>query len=115
MKITLGELISVGTGIFMAEDFGRVHEILDYLTQDKLFTHQLPRAFHAVSPKIKAQYPFLESLDLEGIDKNNYRERLDALIAEHGNEFIVFPVVENWTSKNPLSELAEMMGGKDEQ
>lgn len=109
MKITLGELISVGTGVFMAEDFSRVHEILDHMTQDKLFTHQLPRACRAVSPVLKDKYPFLKEINLDGITPDNYKERLNDLIRQYGNEFEVEPI-SNWQSKNPLVELAEMRG-----
>lgn len=110
--INLGQLISVGRGILMTE-IREVHEILDYLTGDKLFTHQLPRAFHAVSPHLLAKYPFLNDIDLSSVNENNWESVLNELVKQYGNEFEIKPI-NNWQSKEPLSELAEMMEDRDD-
>lgn len=46
MKFTTGEVISAGTGRLCCQMDG-VYRILNYLTGDNLYTHQLPRAFKA--------------------------------------------------------------------
>jgi len=40
-----------------------VYDILNYMTDDNLFTHQLPRACRECEPWLKSQYPRLFSSD----------------------------------------------------
>lgn len=100
---------------------GDLHELLDWMTGDSAFTHQLGRFAGECGPWLLRWFPELAAVDLG---------RLDALLAEHGGE----SGVEAWVSeleadprlkaeyvvpripaddherKNPLDELVQMRG-----
>jgi hypothetical protein len=52
--------MSVTTGLLVSSrHMEGVYEILNFLTGDKLFTHQLPRAMTECEPWLRSQYPQL--------------------------------------------------------
>ncbi len=55
-------VLTVTTGRLLCE-MGSVYEILNFMTGDDLFTHQLPRASKECEPWIAAQYPTLMGND----------------------------------------------------
>ena len=59
-KFHIGNILTIVTGIMVAsEGIGGVYESLDWMTDDQLFTHQLPRASRECEPTLKALYPEL--------------------------------------------------------
>jgi hypothetical protein len=56
----LGDVLSVTTGRFLSSrGMGGIYEILNYMTGDNLFTHQLPRAMDECAPWLLRRYPHL--------------------------------------------------------
>lgn len=56
----LGDVLTVTHERLVApEGIGGVYKILNYITGDNLFTHQLPRAARLCKPEILRQHPFL--------------------------------------------------------
>ncbi len=56
----IGDILSVTTGIFVSPDgIGGLYDILNYMTGDDLYTHQLPRASQQCRPALLAQHPQL--------------------------------------------------------
>lgn len=60
MKFHIGAILSVLTGKMLARDFGEVHALLDFMCDDNLLTHQIPRALDECKPHINRQLPFLD-------------------------------------------------------
>jgi hypothetical protein len=61
----LGDVLSVTTERLVSpRHMEGVHEILDYLTGDTLFTHQLPRAMGECKPALLAQHPQLAEVQV---------------------------------------------------
>jgi hypothetical protein len=57
----LGDILSVTTGRLVSPGgIPAVHEFLDFMTGDRLFTHQLPRACEECAPELLRQHPDLE-------------------------------------------------------
>lgn len=107
MKFTLGEVLSITDGRLMC-DMGGVYRILNHMTGDNLFTHQLPRAARECKPFLLKQFPQLANVKMDNFGPENAQKILDALQAEYGNEFDVQPLPKHAHEFiDPLSELAE--------
>lgn len=107
----LAQILSV-VGDKLVCEMGGVYEILNYMTGDNLFTHQLPRAQKAAKPALIEQYPFLTDIDDSSVTTENWRQWLDRQIALYGEALDVIPITE-WTRMDPIVELKAMTHGKD--
>lgn len=113
MKFTTGEIISAGLGKLCCE-MDRVYAIMNYLTGDNLFTHQLPRAFHACNAWVKQQHPWLNELDETKCNKDTYRAWLADAELRFGTEHELEPLpFGQWRSCDPVSELIQLTENKD--
>src|SRR4051812_24177917 len=73
----ISDVLSVTTGrLVSSRHMDGIYEILNFLTGDNLFTHQLPRAMRECEPWLKTQFPklfpdnpLMEGL-LNGLDSN---------------------------------------------
>lgn len=126
----LGIVLSATTGRLLC-DCGGVYEILNHVTGDNLFTHVLPRAFRFASPRIKAQYPELESAEtpanlakLDALIADAKARNEDLMVAckmwldwmrETGtlglkSEYAIASHADAWLSRDPCKELEGMVG-----
>ncbi len=59
-KFHISDVLTVTTGrLVSSRHMDGVYDILNYITGDNLFTHQLPRAARECEPWLAAQYPYL--------------------------------------------------------
>lgn len=59
-KFHISDVLSVTTGrLVSSRHMDGIYEILNFLTGDNLFTHQLPRAMRECEPWLKMQFPQL--------------------------------------------------------
>jgi hypothetical protein len=109
-KFHLGEVLSVTTGRLVAPGhIGAVHALLDFMTRDTLFTHQLPRAMRECRPELLRQHPKLAGVPVpEGFDgEADVLAWLAGQVATYGEFLVVSPLAaEDHTRVNPLTELA---------
>lgn len=63
------------------EDF---YDILNFMTAENLYTHQLPRAAHEVRPEILRQHPDLGDYDDISVTRSNSSRFLNAMVAKYG-------------------------------
>lgn len=109
---TLAEVLSVTTGHLLC-DIGKVYEILNFLTDDNLYTHQLPRALRECQPYVLAAYPQLAAVDASGVTRENWQGWLAAQEQTLGTAFTLEPMRDGVHEyRDPLTELQEMAGGK---
>lgn len=111
----IGQLLSVTTGKLVSpvgdHAIDGVYEILNFLTKDDLFTHQLPRASEACKPWILLQKPELAGVDATDVNGENWRQWLDKQVAEFGELHELTPLNgDDWTRIDPLQEAAAMVG-----
>lgn len=107
----LGALLSLSTGVLVAP-FGDVHELLDFMTGDQLFTHQIPRAGDACLPALLEQHPDLPTEIPAGVNLNSKqacREYVTGIAVELGESRTITPLA-SWEKRNPMVELAEIAG-----
>lgn len=110
----LGDVLTITTGRLVARrGMDAVYDILNYMTDDELYTHQLPRAGRECSPYLLRQFPQLAQIRVpkEFDDKEDVFAWLYVKELEYGNSFDVEPIPQDdHTFKNPVQELEEMVG-----
>lgn len=122
-EFDIGTVLTITTGYLVSPfHVDGVYEILNYMTQDNLFTHQIPRATNECKPWLLRWYPELESCDtsildlLKDGDSEDYRFHIinQFLIAQEkvfGRVLQVWPIPrDDHAVKNPIAELEEMVG-----
>lgn len=62
-QFDLGTVLTISNGRLLTKIDG-VYEILNWMTQDSLYTHQLPRAMRECRPWLLRWFPELEALNL---------------------------------------------------
>ena len=106
----LGQVLSITTGRLCC-DIGGVYEILNYMTRDNLFTHQLPRAMRECAPWLLRQHPQLGAVDASAVTRENWQEWLLSQEARWGTTLSVHPIPQDdHTRRDPIEEAMEMFG-----
>lgn len=103
------KVMSVVTGVLVS-DIGGVYEVLDWMTGESMFTHQLPRVSREAMPAILAMHPQLQSAIVEAAQVNgdNYRTWLATWIDRFGPEIAIPKMSTDQHERiDPMSELAE--------
>jgi len=104
----LGTILSITTGRLLTS-IDNVYEILNFMTRDNLFTHQLPRASKECAPWILRQHPQLKDVDASNVTKDNLQEYLKQQIDFYDISLEIEPIQrDDHDYKNPLEELKEM-------
>jgi hypothetical protein len=110
-KFKLGTVLSITTGTLFGS-IDDVYEILNYMTDDNLFTHALPRASKICKPCLLKQFPQLESVNTDNVGNANWKSFLEKQIEKFGLWFLVDSLAEQkiaYEKKNPIVELSDMM------
>lgn len=108
----LGDILSVTTGFLLSPSkMDGLYQILDYMTGDQLFTHQLPRASRECAPALLAQHPALA--DIQAPESFAGPEDAEAFlmvqVARFGEYLDVQPLCpEEHTQIDPIAELKMM-------
>ncbi len=105
----LGAVLSITTGTLLCpmED---VYAILNHMTGDNLFTHQLPRAARECRPFLMRQFPGLPHGFDERVTTDNWSQWLYAAIQKHGDSFEVEQIPPQQHDRiDPLTEIASMV------
>lgn len=110
----IGDILSITTGHLVSPRLmGGVYDILNFMQNDNLFTHQLPRASQECKPYLLEQHPQLAIVTGEGITENNWAEWLGHQVSNFGAMLPVAPVPPAQRHiRAPLEELEEMMPDK---
>jgi len=114
-------ILSITTGRLLSEKGTRgVYDILNFMTGDNLYTHQLPRASEECRPHLVHQLPWLEGLappvdaDTPQMARGKplfdwMRETVEASKERGGPFYAIFPLhPEHHEHKDPIEELRQM-------
>jgi hypothetical protein len=105
----LGDILSVTTGLLVSpRHIDGVYDVLNWMTGDNLFTHQLPRAGEECKGPLLEQHPELANVELpNGFDGKEHVERWLAEQVERFGE--IRPVAPldavDHTRINPIDEI----------
>ena len=106
-KFHISDVLTVITGKMVSiRNMEGLYDILNYMSNDNLHTHQLVRVIEECEPYLKQQFPQLEKIDISGIDDNNLIVRIKEIEKEHGSYLEVKPLPEGVHAYiNPIAEL----------
>lgn len=111
MQFHIGDLLSISTGRLVSPDhIGGVYNILNFLTGDDLYTHQLPAACDAVRPSLLEQHPWLATVEPpeEFTDDDHVWSWLEEQVEKHGERHELTAIPEVWGNHDPLEDLINM-------
>lgn len=111
----IGDVLTITTDIMVSpEGIGGVYQILDWMTGDQLFTHQLPRARKLCEPILKSLYPDIAEVKIpntsdvpESLIQEFWMDWLSKQVEKFG-EKIAVPKLITYTPIDPLEELIAM-------
>lgn len=111
----IGDVLTITTGIMVSpEGIGGVYQILDWMTGDQLFTHQLPRASRLCEPILKDLYPEIATVEIpntsavpESLIPEFWIDWLSKQAKRFGEKIRV-PKLTTYTPIDPLEELISM-------
>jgi hypothetical protein len=115
-EFDIGDVLSVTTGVLLCPVNGSrtspiqgVYDILNYMTGDNLYTHQLPRVRKEAAPVILARHPQLATIEIpEFASPDDVPAFVAALREKYGAAFAVPRMNADQHERiDPLSELAE--------
>lgn len=111
MEFATADVLSVITGRLMAP-IGSVYRVLNWMTRENLFTHQLPRVSREAVPIVLAMHPMLQQAidEAEQVTQENFAEWRKTWEDRYGPKIAV-PRFSRETHEriDPTSELAEMV------
>ncbi len=108
MMLPLGDVLSITTGCLVSRDgMEGVYRILNHMTGDDLFTHQLPRASDECRGPLLDQHPHLADIVTPEFDgEDSVYAWLASAEAKFGAELEVAPLdPSDHTSIDPMAEL----------
>lgn len=121
-RFHIGDILSITTGVLVAPRLIKgVYDILNYITRDNLFTHQLPRARDECKPWLLRQHPQLASVDASDVTKDNraqwltkMTERFDPGYTDTYGMLDVEPIPQDDHERIDPYDEAVIMRGTDE-
>lgn len=97
----LGDILSISHDRLVSpRGMAGIYEILDFMTGDNLFTHQLPRASRECKSHILAQLPWLNSPEIER-EVNELGDTIDSMTDRSRSE--TDEIVTRWLAEMVLS------------
>lgn len=90
----LGDILSVTTDILVSpRRMEGVYDILNYMTGDNIYTHQIPRIMQECKPYLLEQHPKLRNVSIQAfIDGKNWKKWLNQQIDIYGEMLPVRPI-----------------------
>ena len=105
MRFHIGDITSITTGKLLSpKRMEGIYNILNYLTGDNLYTHELPNASRFCKPYLLKQYPELSKINGEKINTENHKEFLDNLVKEYGEYLEIESIVKEWNNRNKFND-----------
>lgn len=108
MKFSTLTIISISTG----KKLGKIedaYKIIDFMTGDAIFTHQIPRAGRICGEELRRQFPEIAEITPDQITPENAENISGKIVARFGFELDVAPLPPGkWQPRDPIEELLEM-------
>ncbi|GAA1431824.1 hypothetical protein GCM10009601_51630 [Streptomyces thermospinosisporus] len=107
----LADVLSVTTEKLLSRrHMDGIYEILNFMTGQNLFTHQLPDACDKAKPALLQQHPHLaDVMPPDGLDKHDLMAWLVEAERVHGETIEVTPL-SDWEHRDPIEDLCDKVG-----
>jgi hypothetical protein len=108
----IGDILTITTGLLVSpRHMGGVYDLLNWMTGDDLFTHQLPRACDECAPTLRVQHPDLAAIETPTFPQGGAETAVNAWLGEQVARFGEYREVTplatgEHTRIDPLAELA---------
>lgn len=114
MQFHLGDVLSITTDKLLSPRLMKgVYEILNFMTSEDLFTHQLPRAADECRPLIIQQHPALAHIDASTVTQDNAFEFLQKQVEIFGEYIDIQPLpLDSKYKIDPIKEAEQLFGDK---
>jgi len=108
----IGTILSITQDRLISPDgVDGLYAILNYMTGDNLYTHQLPRAMRECRPWLLRQHPQLAGFDGDEINRDNWQDHIARAVAMYGERLSVDPIpADDHERIHPVQELVDMVG-----
>lgn len=105
----IGDILSITTGKLVSpQGMEGVYEILNYMTGQEIFTHQIERAMQECKLYLLKQYPKLETVECQSIDIDNWQDWIAAQIDKFG-ECLAVDLIPVRNFKDPITDIKEAL------
>lgn len=107
-------ILSIVTGSLVCE-FDKVHEAIEWMAGEPVWTHQLPRVSREIQAAMLVRRPELAAAvaEAEHVTHDNYRDWVARWVERYGETMTVERLsATQHASKNPIAELTEMAPDK---
>ena len=113
-KFHLGDILSITTGALVSPNHMEgIYQILNFMTGDNLFTHQLPRASRQCEPYLVKQLPWLSEISAEDVNEKNWESWLAKKVEKYGEFHEITPIpTSEYKYQEPIKELQQMTSAK---
>lgn len=71
------------------KNLGGLYSILNYMSDDNLHTHQLPRVLRECKPYLLEQFPLFKNIHVEGLTHEALLSRVKEIESKYGSYFEV--------------------------
>lgn len=107
----LGDILSITTGCLVSKrHIDGVYDILNWMTGESLYTHQLPRVIREAGPVLLAYHPHLSAIEIAELAPEAVEGWLAEQVAKFGETLPVPKLNEEQHERiDPFSELAEVI------
>lgn len=110
----LGTVLTITSGRLFT-DMDNVYDILNYLSNDEIYTHQIPRVMKAAQSHVLGRYPQLDGVGKEVVINNE--QDVKTFIHEqkeiYGDSFGLSPMSEEMCQHiDPIEEAINMQAGR---
>lgn len=111
-EFDLGDVLSITTGTMVSlRNVKGIRDIMDYMTGQDLFRHQLSRAMRACAPHLLRQHPQLADIVVPPLDADSGPTWLAVQKYLYGETLTVRPIpADDYMPKDAMTELVEMVG-----
>lgn len=108
-----GDVLATITGYLVTPNgIGAVYEVLNWMTGDNVYTHQLPRIGREARPVLIAAHPELAAAcsEAQQVTRENWQQWLATWTKRYGKTIAVPKFTADEHERiDPISELAEMV------
>lgn len=113
----LGDILTITTGRLVAPRLiEAVYDILNFMTSESLYTHQLGRGMKECGPELLRQHPQLAEIVVPELTAESWRGWLAEQATRFGETLPVAPLAKREAKYDtPVGDLVEMLGGNTDK
>lgn len=108
------DVVTVATGTMLSDrGIGAVYEVCDWMLNDQLMTHQLPKASRTLEPHIYQQHPWIADLNVPTGDLAALNALCTQITEAHGDTLTLNRAdTPEWVTGNAIADMIQIADGR---